>query len=74
MNKGGLKMKRKYYSFHTSFRTLKDELKDFLKANKIYYELSGCIGSWDFSVLCNLDELEKVNAFLDTVTITENKG
>ena len=69
-----LKMKRKYYSFHTSFRSLKDELRSFLKDNNIYYELSGCISNWDFSVLCNLDELEKINAFLDSITITENKG
>lgn len=71
--KGDLKMKRKYYSFHTSFRSLKDELRNFLKENDIYYELSGCISNWDFSVLCNLDELEKVNAFLDTVIITEKR-
>lgn len=62
-------MKRKYYSFHTSFRSLKDELRGFLKDNGIYYELSGCIGSWYFSVLCNLDELEKVNTFLDSLII-----
>jgi len=62
---------RKYYNFETMFRSLKDELVTFLKKSGIYYELSGCGDGWHFEILCNTEEVEKVNAWLDENTITE---
>lgn len=62
---------RKYYNFETMFRSLKDELVTFLKKSGIYYELSGCGVGWHFEILCNTEEVEKVNAWLDENTITE---
>ena len=62
---------KKYRSFETMFRSLKDELCTFLKESGIYYELSGCYSGWHFEVLCNEDEAGKINAWLDENTITE---
>lgn len=61
---------KKYYSFETSFRSLKDELRVYLKANNIYYELSGCCANWHFEILCDCEEVEKINSWLDENTIT----
>lgn len=63
-------MSRKYYSFETMFRSLKDELSQFLKESGIYYELSGCFAGWHFEVLCNPSEVEYINNWLDQNTIT----
>lgn len=62
---------RKYYNFETMFHSLKDELVTFLKKSGIYYELSGYGAGWHFEILCNTEEVEKVNAWLDENTITE---
>ena len=63
-------MERKYYSFETAFRSLKDELRAYLKANNIYYELSGCYANWHFEIFCDCEEVEKINSWLDDNTIT----
>ena len=62
---------RKYYNFETMFRSLKDELVAFLKKSGIRYELSGCGAGWHFEILCNAEEVEKVNTWLDENSITE---
>ena len=62
---------RRYYNFETMFKSLKDALVNYLKESKIYYELSGCGCGWHFEILCNADEVESVNAWLDENTITE---
>lgn len=66
-------MNKKFYNFETRFRTLKDELRSFLKDNGIYYELSECFGGWHFEIKLSSDEVEIVNNFLDSITITEEK-
>lgn len=67
--KEGYNMK-KFYSFETKFRSLKDDLSNFLHENNIYYELSGCFCNWHFEIKCDLEEVEKVNNWLDENTIT----
>ena len=62
---------RKYYNYETNFRILKDEIVTFLKKSGVYYELSGCTARWHFEILCNTEEVEKVNTWLDEHTITE---
>lgn len=63
-------MDRKFYSFETMFKSLKDELRAFLKTENIYYELSGCFSGWHFEIKASPDEVEKINAWLDKNTIT----
>ena len=60
---------KRFYSFETSFLSLKTELSVFLKQNNIYYELSGCRAAWHFDVLCDDATAEKVDSFLDGVSI-----
>lgn len=62
---------KKYYHFDTMFSNLRDGLRNFLKANNIYYELSGCGQGWHFEVLCSNADVVKVNDWLDQNTITE---
>lgn len=62
-------MKKQFLSFETMFFSLKCELETFLKQNVIYYEISGCFGGWHFEVLCDDAIQQKVNDFLDSVTI-----
>ena len=67
-------MDRKFYSFETIFRSLKDGLRRFLKESGIYYELSGCgCAGWHFEIKCNADEVKMVNDWLDANTITEQR-
>ena len=62
-------MSRKFYSFETMFRSLKDELRSFLKTSGFYYELSGCFGGWHFEIRLSEDEVQIVNNWLDEHTI-----
>lgn len=61
---------RKYYNFETMFRSLKDELREYLHEIGVYYELSGCYSGWHFEILANQEEVEKINKWLDANTIT----
>lgn len=62
---------KKYYNFDTRFISLRDALRSYLQENNIYYELSGNYSYYHFEILASPDELQKVNAFLDTQTIME---
>jgi hypothetical protein len=62
---------RKYYNFDTRFISLRDNLREYLKSNNIYYELSGAYSYYHFEILANENELAKVNEFLDSITINE---
>lgn len=62
---------KKYYSYNTMFRSVKDLLSTFCKENDIYYELSGREASWHFEILCNEKELKMCNDFLDSISIIE---
>lgn len=60
---------KKFYNFDTRFISLRDKLRAFLKDNNIYYELSGAYSYYHFEILVDRSELEKVNSFLDSITI-----
>ena len=62
---------KRWMWFETLFRSLKDELRDFLQENNIQYELSGCGVGWHFEVLCSEDEQRLIDEFLDLNTIRE---
>ena len=63
----------KFYNFETLFRSVKDALRKYLQDNGIYYELSSCFQGWHFEVKLTISQLEKANAFLDSISITEVK-
>lgn len=63
-------MDKKWYNFETMFINLKNDLSVFLKKENIYYECSGCFGSYHFEIKASPDEVEKINAWLDKNTIT----
>ena len=62
---------KKYYNFETMFTSLRDELRSYLKNNNIYYELSKAYQYYHFEILASPAEVEKVNNFIDSVSITE---
>lgn len=61
----------KFYNFETRFRSLKDALRDHLKENNIYYELSGGAGFWHFEIKTDAPGAAAINNWLDTQIITE---
>ena len=63
-------MNKKYYNFDTRFLSLRDALRQYLKDNNIYYELSGAYSYYHFEILATPKELEKTNSFLDSITIS----
>lgn len=64
---------KKYYNFETLFKSLKDEFRQFLKENNIYYELSeiGNFCGWHFEILCTPEDVNRCNNWLNAHTITE---
>lgn len=62
---------KKYYNFDTRFISLRDALREHLKKHNIYYELSGNYSFYHFEILADREQLEQINAFLDTQVITE---
>lgn len=62
---------KKYYNFETMYISLRDELRSYLKDNNIYYELSKAYTYYHFEILASPAEVEKVNNFIDSVSITE---
>lgn len=61
----------KRFSFWTRFASLRNAVRDYLKANNIQYELSGAIADYFFSIYCTDADAEKISAFIDSQTITE---
>lgn len=59
----------KFYSYNTLFRSLKDELRAFLKESGYYYELSGRAAGWHFEIKLDPAGLDAVNDWLDKNTI-----
>lgn len=68
----------KWYNFETSFITLKNELRGFLVKNGIKYELSDASGAgyrcYHFEILTDCKGAEKINNFIDSVSITAEEG
>lgn len=63
----------KWYNFETLFITLQDGLRQFLRDDKIRYELSSCGPGYHFEILTDRAGADKINSWLDANTITECK-
>lgn len=63
----------KYYHFDTMFRSLKDDLSDFLTKAGVYYELSatGYFCGWHFEILATKQEIDAINEWFHRNTIVE---
>ena len=61
----------RWYNFETAFTNLRDDLRFYLKANRIKYELSGTFGFYHFEIFCSPEQAEGINNYLDTITIKE---
>ena len=61
----------KRFSFWTRFTSLRNAVREYLKANNIQYELSGAIADYYFSIYCTDADAVKISAFIDSQTITE---
>lgn len=64
----------KYYNFETMFINLRDALRQYLKDNNIYYELSAAGRYYHFEILTDKNGAEKINAFIDSICINEVKA
>jgi len=62
-------MKKHYKNFETMFISLKEDLSRYLKEYKIYHEISSNGLYYHFEILCNDEEVEKINEWLDENTI-----
>ena len=61
----------KYYSFETSFHSLKEQLREFLIKNGFKFEISGEPGFWHFEILLDESGVKTVNKWIDENRITE---
>lgn len=61
----------KYYNFETMFRSLRDELREYLKSNNIYFELSSAPACHHFEILTNENGAEQISAFIESASICE---
>ena len=57
----------RYYSYETNQVTSRDAMRCYLKMNKIIYELSGCFDAYHFEILATPEQLDQINAFIDTL-------
>jgi hypothetical protein len=65
--------KMKFYNFETRFISLRDVLREYLKANNIYYELSGGPAFYHFEIKTDPAGGAEIDKFLDTQVIWEVK-
>jgi hypothetical protein len=61
----------KFYNFETRFISLRDALREYLKENNIYYELSGGNSFYHFEIKTDPAGAAAINAWLDGQIITE---
>lgn len=61
----------KYYNFETRFISLRDALREYLKSNNIYYELSGGPAFYHFEIKTDPTGAAAINNWLDTQIIIE---
>lgn len=57
----------RYYSYETCVIAHRDAMRCYLKMNKIVYELSGCFDAYHFEILATPKQLDRINAFIDTL-------
>lgn len=63
------KTEKNWYNFETSFKSLRDELRSYLKNRGIYYELSGCYASYHFEIFCDKKQADDINSFIAASSI-----
>jgi len=56
---------KRYRNFETGIENLKDRMREILHGYKIYYELSSAGKAWHFEILCDEEEEEILDEFLD---------
>lgn len=61
----------RYYNFETRFISLRDAMREYLKANNIYYELSGAAAFYHFEIKTDPAGAAAIEKWLDTQIITE---
>ena len=61
----------RYYNFETRFISLRDALREYLKINNIYYELSGGPAFYHFEIKTDPAGAAAIEKWLDTQIITE---
>lgn len=61
----------KFYNFETRFISLRDALREYLKENNIYYELSGGNSFYHFEIKTDPAGAAAINNWLDSQIITE---
>ncbi len=61
----------KFYNFETRFISLRNALREYLKENNIYYELSGGPAFYHFEIKTDPAGAAAINSWLDTQIITE---
>lgn len=64
---------KRWYSFETWFKSVRDLVRQYLKAEDIEYELSKCYQGYHFEIRCTKQEAHNFNAFMDSISIT-SKG
>lgn len=60
-------MAKKWFNFETKNKTVRDGLKQFLKENNIYYEVSACYDGVHFEIKCSDEQADTINRFLDSI-------
>ena len=61
----------KWYNYETMFVTLADALSSYLKSKKIYYERSGCFGSYHFEIYATEKQADAINNWISNNVIIE---
>ena len=64
---------KKWYNFETMFKSLRDDLRVYLKNHKIRYELSGCFEGYHFEIFASEAEAGAIDDFLDSISIAEER-
>ena len=55
----------KYYNFETMFISLRDKLREYLKKNDIYYELSAAGSYYHFEILTDPRGAAAIELFIE---------
>lgn len=58
---------KRFYNYETIFKETRDALRQYLKDNGIYYELSGAGAYYHFEIKADAETAEAINSFLDSL-------
>ena len=58
---------KRFYNYETIFKGTRDALRQYLKDNGIYYELSAGSGFYHFEIKADAETAENINRFLDSL-------